>query len=474
MLSETGIPGTDDWWLVRLCNKLGEGLPRMGRLQSYRDGDALLPDNALDAGTRESYRRFLRRARLHIVETLRDARTDRQGVVGFRTGAAGDDNGDIEAWENWTRNRMGIQSRQFFNDTADFGRAYILQIPSPTGMMWTIRNEWTTISEQDSVRPWLTTAGISVGFDAIAGAEIVTLFRPGYYRIAWRRTSIPTLPQDGTPWASGSDWTWIGDAVLTPWTPDALLVQNRTTDGYGIYEKHLDTVDRINEITVNAISLIVMQSFRQRGVKGNLPTTYPEGHPNAGQEIDYDEMFKAGPAALWMLPNDTEIWESASTDVTPIYNARKEEVKTLSSLTRTPQDMFDGESQNQSALGAQTSREPLFYAVKAMNEQLDIALGQAQANDFAFRGDEVRADASKIETIFQKIIPATMSEKAEAAAKYKNGGATQRYIDTEVFEMSPQEQRRAAGDRVDEAFTAALATPVATPARVTTGAQDGD
>src|SRR5690606_10460198 len=111
---------SDDWWLVRLCNKLGEGLPRMGKLRSYRDGDALLPDNAWDAGSRESYRRFLRRARLHIVETLRDARTDRQGVVGFRTGAAGDELGDQVAWDNWTRNRMGIQSRQFFNDTADY------------------------------------------------------------------------------------------------------------------------------------------------------------------------------------------------------------------------------------------------------------------------------------------------------------------------------------------------------------------
>jgi hypothetical protein len=432
----------------------------MGKLKSYRDGDALLPDNAWDVGTRESYRRFLRRARLHTVETLRDARTDRQGVVGFRTGADGDELGDTAAWDNWTVNRMGIQSRQFFNDTGDYGRSYILEIPTPSGMVWNIRNEWTTISEPDNLRPWLTQAAISVGFDAILGAEMVTLFRPGYYRMAWRRTTVPTLPQDGTEWSVDSDWTWAGDRVATPWTADALIVQNRTPDGYGIYEKHLDTVDRINEITVNAISLIVMQSFRQRGVKGDLPTHYPEGHPNAGQEIDYEELFKAGPAALWMLPSGVDIWESQIGDVTPIYNARKEEMKTLSSLTRTPQDIFDGESQNQSALGAQTSREPLFYAVKAMNEQADIALAQAQALTFAYQGDSIRADASKIETIFQKIVPATMAEKAEAAPKFKAGGATQRYIDTEVFEMSPQEQRRAEGDRVDEAFTNALAETV--------------
>jgi hypothetical protein len=211
-----------------------------------------------------------------------------------------------------------------------------------------------------------------------------------------------------------------------------------------------------------------MQAFRQRGVKGDLPTVYPEGHPNAGQKIDYDDLFKAGPAALWLIPSGAEIWESQFTDVTPIYNARKEEVKTLSSLTRTPQDMFDGESQNQSALGAQRSSEPLYYAVKAMNEQSEIALAQAQAIDFASQGDTVRADASQIEVMWQKIIPATMAEQAEAAPKFKAGGATQRYIDTEVFEMTPKEQKRAASDRVDDAFNAALAVPAPTA-----GAGDG-
>lgn len=473
MLTETGIPGSDDWWLVRLCNELGNGLPRMGRLRSYRDGDALLPDNAWDIGTRESYRRFLRRSRLHIVETIRDARTDRQGVLGFRTGATGDDHGDQTAWGHWTRNRMGVQSRTLFNDTADYGRAYILTIPSPNGPVWNVRNEWNTIGIVDPLRPWLLQAGITVAFDPIAGAETVTLFRPGYWRMGWRRTSIPTLPQDGTPWASGADWTWAGDRQYTRFTSDPLLVRSQTTDGYGVYEKHLDTVDRINEITVNAISLIVMQSFRQRGVKGDLPSHYPEGHPQAGQEIDYDEMFKAGPAALWMLPVGAEIWESAQTDVTPIYNARKEELKTLSSLTRTPQDIFDGESANQSALGAQTSREPLVYAVKRMNEQAEVAIAEAQALTFAAVGDTVRADVSQLEVIWDKINPATMAEKAEAAPKFKAGGAPQAYIDREVFEMTPAEQRRAASDRTDDAFNAALA--LNTQAVTTrTGANDGE
>lgn len=457
MLDLTSVSGTDDWWLARLCDKLGAGLPRMKRLTSYRDGDALLPENQWEAATRASYRRFLERSRLHVVETIRDARTDRQHVLGFRTGAANDENGDAVAWKQWKRNRMNLQIRSFFNDTGDYGRSYLLTTKTPTGPVWGIRNEWNTITEQNGLRPWLTDAGVTIGYDPAAEVETAILLRPGYYRIAGRRTSFPTLPNDGTEWSGGADWTWLTDRIITPETPDALIHQNRTIDGFGIYEKHLDTVDRVNEITLNGLTLIVMQSFRQRGVKGGLPEFYPEGHPQAGQEIDYDELFQAGPAALWMLPLNADIWESTPVDVTPIYTARREELKTLMSTTRTPQDLFDGESNNQSAKGADISREPLVFAVKSMNEQAEVPITETMAQTFALMGDTARANLDDLEIIWGKPQPTPLAEKAEASAKAKAGGATQAYIDEEIFEMSPAQRRKAEQDRIDEAFTAAIA-----------------
>lgn len=456
MLDLTSVTGSDDWWLTRLCDSLGSGLPRMAKLKSYRDGDALLPDNAWDVGTRESYMRFVKRSRLHVVETIRDARTDRQHVVGFRTAADNDEDGDLAAWRIWGANRMPLQERQFFNDTADYGRAYILTSKADDGPLWGIRNEWTTITEQNGMRPWLTQAGIAVGYDPSIGQETLVLFRPGYYRVAGRRTMFATLPTDGTPWAGGADWTWLTERIPTPYTPDALLQQNKTVDGFGVWEKHLDSVDRINEITLNALTLIVTQAFRQRGVKGNLPTHYPEGHPQAGEEIDYDEMFKAGPAALWMLPVGADIWESASTDIRPIYDARKEELKTLMSNTRTPQDLFDGESNNQSAKGADIAREPLIAAVRNMNAQASVTLSQSMAVSFQMQGDNARASVADIEPMFAKIQSESLMAKAEAAAKFKNGGATQAYIDEEVFEMTPSQRRRAKEDRVSEALVSQI------------------
>ncbi|KJL39918.1 hypothetical protein [Microbacterium trichothecenolyticum] len=455
MLAEAGIPGTDDWWLMRLANELGNGLPRMGRLTRYRDGDALLPDNAWDVGTRESYMRWLKRSRLHIVETIRDARTDRQRVIGFRTGADGDESGDLAAWKHWTRNRMKVQSRQFFNDTADYGKSYLLTMPAADGPLWNVRNGWTTITEPNALRPWLTEAGITVGFDPIAQAEVIVLHRPGYFRVAFRPTRVPTLMQDGTPWYPGKGWSWAGGPVRNV-SNDSLLQRNQTVDGFGVYEKHLDSVDRINEITLNTITLIVMQAFRQRGVKGNLPEFYPEGHPQAGEKVDYDELFKAGPAALWLLPVGSEVWESNFTDITPIFTYRRDELKVLMSNTRTPQDIFDGESANQSAAGSQNSKEPLIHAVQAMNDQAEVSLAQAMAQSFEMVGDAIRADVTEIEVLFGKISPATLAEKAEAVAKM-GGKPSQRYINSEVLEMTPAQQRQDEQDRTTEMFQTALA-----------------
>src|SRR5690606_7313770 len=149
---------------------------------------------------------------------------------------------------------MGVQSRTFFNDTADFGRAQIVTIPDELGQpLHQRRNNWDTIIEPDLMRPWLARYAVTVLFDAVNGREIAVLYGQGWYRIATRRTQFPTLPSDGTTWVVNADWEWATARIITPYTNRCLVTENATVDGYGVYEKHLDTVDRINEITLNAL-----------------------------------------------------------------------------------------------------------------------------------------------------------------------------------------------------------------------------
>lgn len=453
MLTEVNVPGSDDEMLIRLLKAYGANLPRMFMLQQYVDGNAIIPDSATPA-QQAGYQHFVKRSRLHVVETIRDARTARQSVLGFRTAAEDDDMGDEAAWSIFVRNEMGMQNEDLFNWCADFGAAHMITAEVDGFARWSTLNDWTGFAIADPERRWLNEAGVKVGFDPVLGGDTAILFRQGYYRLAMKKSDESTIPMNGSSWEPGDDWEWVGGPVKTK-TEKCLMQSYRTPDGFGIWEKHLDTIDRINEITLNALTIIVMQSFRQRAVKGDLPDVYPEDHPNAGEAVDYDKLFETGPAALWRLPTGSEIWESAAADVTPVYKARREELKTLCSLTRTPQDVFD--SENQSALGTQVSREPLKFAVEGMNRRVDTLYRTNLGIAFEIEGDVTRADSTQIETIFGLVVPSTMAEKAEAAPKFKAGNAPQALIDEQVFEMTPMQRRRAEQDRSNEAFNSALA-----------------
>lgn len=466
MLENTSVAGSDDWWLMRLGRELGEGLPRLGKLRRYRDGDAMVPEQSHER-TRESYISFMRRQRLHTVETLRDARTTRQRVVGFRTAAAGDEQGDALAWEMWRRSNMIVGSREFLNDVADYGSAFLTVTGSQTAGTGSYAgqyaepsiipsNGWTTASAQLGTRPWLSEAAIQIGYDPVLGVETIILSRPGYTRTAFRRTPVPTLPSDGTPWYPDASWQWASDPIPLGFTADSNVVRLDGIDRMGIWEKHLDTVDRINEITLNMITLIVMQAYRQRALIGNLPEYYPEEHPQRGQRINYDDLFKSGPDALWLLPLDAKMWESAVTDITPISNARKEELKNLAAFSATPHYVLSPDNANQAAAGAALAREMLVFAVEAMNDRSATTFSESLALGFQAKRDPVRADASGIDTMWAELERASIAEKGAAAKDAKQGGATQRWIDEKVFGMTPAEQAQARLDRTEEAFRAAL------------------
>lgn len=478
MLELTSVTGSDDWWLMRLATELGEGLPRLGNLRKYRDGDAMLPVQAHER-TRQSYIAFARRQRLHVVETIRDARTNRQRVVGFRTAAAGDELGDRLAWRMWRRSNMVVASREFFNDVADYGSAFLTVTGSPTPGTGRFANTfaepgivpsngWTTATSQLTTRPWLSEAAITVGYDPVLQVETILLQRPGYIRTAFRRARVASLPSDGTLWYPGSGWEWASDPILLNYTADTPIVRLDGTDGMGVWEKHIDTVDRINEITFNMVTSIVMQAYRQRALKGNLPEFYPPEHPQAGERVNYDELFKSGPDALWLLPVDADLWESAVTDVTPVLNARKEELKNLFAFSSTPHYALSQDSANQAAAGAALSREMLVFAVEAMNDRTEAALAQAIGLGFQAKRDPERSDPADIEVIWGDIERASIAEKGAAAKDAKQGGATQRWIDENVFGMTPAEQAQAKLDRTEEAFAAAVAN-----ATLTNGATSG-
>lgn len=459
MLSQTSIAGTDDWWVMNLAAEYGRDLPRLYRLKAYSDGTNALPDE-LDMAMRDAYRRFIHMSRLNMAELIVSARVNRMKPLGFRTAAAGDVEGDAAAWTTWKRSGMKVGVRNFFHDAGVFGSAYLTttgpQVPSPSAAPLIIpSNGMTTVTSQFATQPWLSEAALQVGYDPINGVDILTLFRSGYMRQAFREARVSSIPSNGTLWTPGRGWSWVSDPIPFGYTQTVPVFKMTGPDGKGMFEKHLDSLDRITNTIRDRLTITAMQAFKQRALKGDLPEFYPPGDPREGQIVDYDGIFKAGPAALWKLPLGVDIWESTVTDITPILGATKDDTKNLAAVSSTPVYILSPDAANGSAEGASLARESLVFSVEEWNDHAEMPIALAQATGFLAQGDAVRAAVGDIEIIMAAVDRSSIIERASASAQAKSGGMPQRMIDEKIFQFTPAEIAQAAQDRLDEAFAPA-------------------
>lgn len=460
LLSETSVPGTDDWCVMQLASEFGEGLPRKHMLQSYVDGTAMLPVYDTSASMRSAYLRFVSTARLNLAELTIGARVARMRALGFRTAAPGDTTGDRIAMRNWNRSKMKVGSRDLFSDFATFGEAGILTsgptVPSPDAKPMMHRlSPLQFASRQYSATPWLTEMVLFVGYDDVAEMETLTLLRPGYMRQALRPAKRSSVPSDGKRWSPGRGWFWETAPIRFGYTNQVPFARIQMKDGRGVFEGHTDSLDRINRGILDRLTITAMQAFRQRGIQGDLPREYPADHPQAGQRINYDEVYSAGPAALWMLPANAKIWESAVTDITPIITGNKDDVVKYAGATTTPLYILQPDVANTSAGAADLAREGIIFAVEEMMDRAELGLQIAHSLNFQALGDDVRADADEVETIWASAARLSVTEMASAASQAPSGGMPQRMIDEKIWQMSPAEIEQAQIDRSDQAFETA-------------------
>jgi hypothetical protein len=461
LLSQTTVAGSDDWWLMRLATEYGQRLPRLYMLRSYHEGENSLPDE-WDAGMREAYRRFLHLSRLNMAELIVGARVDRMKPLGFRTAAPGDDTGDRLARAHWQRSQLDVGVQDFFTDAGIYGEAYLTvtgpQRPTADAQPLIVRSDgWSTITAQYSDRDWLAEAALNVGYDAVLGVEILTLFRPGYMRQAFRAVRTPTIPTNGSRWLPGRGWSWATDPIPLGYTDQVPVFAGRGRGGKGMFERHLDSLNRLSQRIRDQLTITAMQAFRQRALDGDLPEYYPADHPRAGEKVNYDEIFKAGPAAMWRLPKDAKMWESAVTDITPVGTAIKDDVRHLAGVSRTALYILSPDAANGSAEGASLARESMVFSTEDWMGRMDRALHQALATCFLATGDSVRAQAGEIQTIWASPERASATERANAFSQVKGKLSTQMAQEL-VLQLTPDQIERDRQYRDQEAFETPLAS----------------
>ncbi|GAA1051365.1 phage portal protein [Arthrobacter russicus] len=449
MLDLTTVTGSDDWWLMRLAANLGNGFGRLGKLASYRDGSVAVPDGA-SMQMREAYIRFVSMARLNFAEPICEAVTSRQQPTGFRTGAPDDELGDNVAMGVWRNSQMEILADDVFDEVSTFGRSYALTSKDGFRPL----SAWNTLTEASAANELVPGVGITVGFDPVQQHDIIILYRDGYSRRAVRAATVTSIPNNGTTWYPGRSWEWIEDPQPIPNLGEGIpIVPFTARKGIGQFERHTDALDRINHTVLQRLTITAMQAFRQRALSGNLPREYPPGHPLAGQPVNYDEMFSAGPAALWLLPPDSKVWESSTTDVTPILTAVEKDLKHIASVTSTPLYILSPDASTGSAEGASLAREALNAKVTKLNRRMSASFERMMGLHFRMNGDSVRADISQIETIWEAPGKASISEQSLAASQAK-GSMSRKMIQERIYNLTPAEMQRDAQYTLEEALLA--------------------
>lgn len=434
-----------DQWLDRLTRRMDERAPRLATLRSYMDGCAPLPEGA--EGCRDAYKDFQKKARTNFGELIVDAVCERMLLSGFSVNGESEDDDRLRTIMR--RNHLNIGLADVFRDMVGLSAGYlIVSEDEPRKARVTCERPEQVITEQSARRPDLVRAGLKVYRDDVEGYDVAYLHIPGvvhtYYRplldVGGRDVRLSRIYGDWTQ--AGSEETGLKFVPIFP-------LLNRGE--FGEFETHTDVLDRINWNILQRLVITAMQAYRQRATKGDLPSEDQDGN-----EIDYAEMFKPGPGALWQLPDGVELWESQQTDISAILNANKDDITHLAAVTRTPLPTLIPDGANQTAEGAAFAREGLIFKtedrIARAGAALELAMGAALAIE---SGLDTPVDG--VEALWQPAERRSLAERADSATKAQDLPWRTRM--TDIWGYSADRVDQMETERAADALNSALSQP---------------
>lgn len=422
----------------RLVRDIARGQARYNLLERYVDGDAPLPEGA--EGASKAYKRFQKKARMNIASLAVAATRERMIIGGFRTGADGDENGDIEARRLWKANDLDVRSADIHNKMLTFGECYAIVGPPliPGGKpVVTVEDPRQMEAKHHQSDPRLITEAAKVFRDDEQKLDFAYFYYPTRVEVYVKSAERSLFEIDG--------WIWREDLSGDNPLGEVPVVKFENLDEKGEFEPFLDLIDRINHMILQRLVIVTTQAFKQRAIKGDLPQ-YDED----GNEVDYDGIFQPGPGALWMLPEGADIWESGQTDIQGIIAGVRADIQDFAALTRTPMHYLSPDGANQSAEGAALAREGLVFKAEDRMARVTASWSKVMSLMFRIMGDEARASLLDLEPIWKPAERYSISERGSANAMFQDIPFRSRMA--LVGQFSPAEIAEMEAERAGEAI----------------------
>lgn len=423
---------TPEEWLPVLANRMDARAPRIAELRKYATGDAPMPE--LGRNTQASWEAFRKKARTDYAGLACQSIAGRIVPIGVEVGT--DRNGPaVDALRTvWRDNRLSVVFRDAIRTMLAVRVAYLITGIRDGQPIITSEPPERVITAPDPVQPWRARAALKAWRDNDAGKDYALVWIPGVRQRYVRAVTTGSGTIRGT--ISGG-WDPDGEPEVYDGPVPVFAVENE--DGKAEFEPHIDVIDRINLGKLQRLVLTAYQAFKARAMKG-LPESDEDGN-----DIDWAKRLDFAPGALIDLPEGIDVWESEAVDIRPLLEGEKTDAKDFAAVMQLPVATFVPD--NQSAEGAKGAHKGEIQRAKDRRDRVKAPMEASLVAALRVLG----LDAGQtVEVKFENPEYVSMAEKAAAAAQAKAGGKTQRWIDQNIWNMSPDEIDREESDRAAE------------------------
>lgn len=440
-------PGTPEWWLTRLTNRLNSRAPELMRWELYYSGRH--PLNFFDDRVREAFGQRFARFASNFVALIVDGIAERLQVNGFRFK---DDQGDDDLWAIWQENDLDGGSLMAHTEAMVKQVAYTLVEPRQGNRpRITIEDPLDTIVELDprdrrkrlaGLKRWVDDEGRLVAFVYLPTA--IYKFRSTGKWV--NGSGLPVMDRMRTP---GEDWPLRNPMGVVPIVPLPNRPRARQTDGRSEVEVIASNQDLINYYRVMAVISARYTAYPQRWVK-NLPIQLD---PVTGLPA---QPFRGGMADLWQIepygPDDPrslnsaaqpEFGQFAAASVEPYIRLIEHEVGAMTSIAAVPYYYVLGTPQTVPPSGESLKSSEARLINKVRTQEVFFGEGWEETMRVALLAmQDERADLRVAETRWVNTETRNEAVRTDSIVKQESAGFIDDVTALEELGYSPAQIKR--------------------------------
>ena len=407
------MASTPEEWLPILAKRMDARAEKIAELRAYASGNAPMPE--MGQNTRDAWKAFQKKARTNYAGLACQSLAGRIVPTGVAVGSSQKSPAVLALRKVWRDNRLSVVFADAILNMLSVRYGYLITGIRDGEPIITSEPPEKVITAPDPAQPWRARAALLAWRDNDAEKDFAQVWVPGVRQRFSRSVKTDSGTIRGT---IAEGWELDGEPEVYDGPVPVFAMENQ------------DVIDRINLGKLQRLVVTAYQAFRARAMK-NLPDTDDDGN-----EIDWAKRLDFAPGALIDLPEGIDIWESKEVDIRPLLDGEKTDARDFAAVMRTPIDVFIPEGQNQSAAGAENSHKGEIQKAK---DRIHRCGAPMEAALLAALRILALDDGDTIKVTFEPPEHVSLTEKAAAALAAKASGRSQRWIDENIWGMSPDE-----------------------------------